>query len=251
MSIDDTTRAALREMGLNAYEIDAYLVLVSGGQLTAMEISELAGVPYSKMYEVLNSLKEKGWIKSTESRPFKYYPVPPLEATRLTRLRVENKYVNLENTVAETLQPLYEQRELVERPEMIILRGQQQMLTKLEDVLKKASVEIVVAAPEFAKPVISLAEPLLGGSAIKKSVKIKFMAAGTKQDWAFIKKFGGLGETRIRDHMFGGGIIADGKEAMLFLGEDKPTLVIWSNHVGLVGFAREYFQFLWDSSANF
>jgi sugar-specific transcriptional regulator TrmB len=166
-------------------------------------------------------------------------------------LRIEDKYVNLENTVAETLQPLYEQRELVERPEMIILRGQQQMLTKLEDVLKKASVEIVVAAPEFAKPVIGLAEPLLSGSAIKKSVTIKFMAAGTKQDWAFIKKFGGLGETRIRDHMFGGGIIADGKEAMLFLGEDKPTLVIWSNHVGLVGFAREYFQFLWDSSKNF
>jgi len=42
--------------------------------------------------------------------------------------------------------------------------------------------------------------------------------------------------------------IADGKEAMLFLGEDKPSLVIWSDHVGLVGFAREYFQFLWDSS---
>lgn len=251
MSIDDATRAALREMGLNAYEIDTYLVLVSGGQLTAMEISEQANVPYSKMYEVLNSLKEKGWIKSTESRPFKYYPVPPLEATRLTRLRIEDKYVNLENTVAETLQPLYEQRELVERPEMIILRGQKQMLTKLEDVLKKASVEIVVAAPEFAKPVITLAEPLLSSSAIKKSVTIKFMAAGTKQDWSFIKKFGSLGETRIRDHMFGGGIIADGKEAMLFLGEDKPTLVIWSNHIGLVGFAREYFQFLWDSSAKF
>jgi hypothetical protein len=48
--------------------------------------------------------------------------------------------------------------------------------------------------------------------------------------------------------MFGGGIIIDGKEAMLFLGEDKPSLVIWSNHVGLVQFARDYFQFLWDSS---
>jgi len=251
MAIDDETRAALREMGLNAYEIDTYLVLVSGGQMTAMEISEQAGVPYSKMYEVLNVLKEKGWIKSTESRPFKYYPVPPLEATRLTRLRIEDKYVNLENAVVESLQPLYEQRELVERPEMIILRGQHQVLSKLEDVLKKASVEIVVAAPEFAKPVITLAEPLLGGNAIKKSVTIKFMAAGRKGDWAFVKKFGGLGELRIRDHMFGGGIIADGKEAMLFLGEDKPTLVIWSNHVGLVGFAREYFQFLWDSSVNF
>ena len=27
MAIDDETRAALREMGLNAYEIDSYLVL--------------------------------------------------------------------------------------------------------------------------------------------------------------------------------------------------------------------------------
>jgi sugar-specific transcriptional regulator TrmB len=247
MSINEDTRAALREMGLNAYEIDAYIVLLEGGQMTAMEISQQATVPYSKMYEVLNSLKEKGWIKNTESRPFKYYPVPPLEATRFTKLRLEDKYLKWENTVAENLQPLYEKRELVERPDMLILRGQQAVLTKLEEVLKKASMEIVIAAPEFAKPVITLAEPLLG-SGLKKTVSIKLMAAGKKEDWLFLKKYSGLSDLRIRDHMFGGGVIADGKEAMLFLGEDKPTLVIWSNHVGLVGFAREYFQFLWDSS---
>ena len=215
--------------------------------MTAMEISQQATVPYSKMYEVLNSLKEKGWIKSSETRPFKYYPVPPLEATRFTKLRLEDKYLNWENTVAETLQPLYEKRELVERPDMLILHGQQAVLTKLEEVLKKASLEIVIAAPEFAKPVIILAEPLLG-SGLKKTVKVKLMAAGKKEDWLFLKKYPGLSELRARDHMFGGGVISDGKEAMLFLGEDKPTLVIWSNHVGLVGFAREYFQFLWDSS---
>ena len=247
MSIDENTRVALREMGLNAYEIDAYIVLLEGGQMTAMEISQQATVPYSKMYEVLNSLKEKGWIKSSETRPFKYYPVPPLEATRFTKLRLEDKYLNWENTVAETLQPLYEKRELVERPDMLILHGQQAVLTKLEEVLKKASLEIVIAAPDFAKPVIILAEPLLG-SGLKKTVKVKLMAAGKKEDWLFLKKYPGLSELRTRDHMFGGGVISDGKEAMLFLGEDKPTLVIWSNHVGLVGFAREYFQFLWDSS---
>jgi sugar-specific transcriptional regulator TrmB len=248
MSINEDTRAALREIGLNAYEIDAYIVLLAGGQMTAMEISEAAQVPYSKMYEVLNSLKEKGWIKNTESRPFKYYPVPPLEATRFTKLRLEDKYLNWENTVAENLQPLYEKRELIEHPDMLILRGQQAVLGKLEEVLKKATIEIVIAAPEFAKPVIALAEPMLA-SGLKKTVRVKLMAAGKKEDWLFLKKFG-LNELRIRDHMFGGGVIADGKEAMLFLGEDKPSLVIWSNHVGLVGFAREYFQFLWDSSAT-
>ena len=246
MLINEDTRDALREMGLNAYEIDAYIVLLECGQMTAMDVSEVAKVPYSKMYEVLNSLKEKGWIKSSESRPYKYYPVPPLEATRFTKLQLEDKYLNWENTVSENLQPLYEKRELVERPDMLILRGQQAVLTKLEEVLKKAGAEIVIAAPEFAKPLIAMAEPLLG-SGLKKTVSVKLMAAGKKEDWLFLKKYG-LNELRIRDHMFGGGVIADGKEAMLFLGEDKPTLVIWSNHVGLVGFAREYFQFLWDSS---
>ena len=162
---------------------------------------------------------------------------------------MEDKYAAWESAITENLQPLYEKRELVERPDMLILRGQQAVLGKLEEVLKNATKEIVIAAPEFAKPVIVLAEPVLEGG-LKKTVNIKLIAAGKKDDWLFIKKYSGLNELRIRDHMFGGGIIADGKEAMLFLGEDKPSLVIWSNHVGLVGFAREYFQFLWDSSAK-
>jgi len=248
MSIDENTRAALHEMGLAAYEIDAYITLLEGGEMTAMEISEKAQVPYSKIYEVLNSLKEKGWIKSGDSRPTKYFPVPPLEATRFTKLRLEDKYVMWENTIAENLQPLYEGQEIVERPDMLILRGQQAVLSKLDEMLKMASKEIVVAAPQFAKPIIALADPLF--NSIKRNVSVQLMAAGNKDDWAFLKKYTGISEVRLRDHMFGGGIIADGKEAMLFLGEDKPSLVIWSNHVGLVGFAREYFEFLWNSSST-
>jgi sugar-specific transcriptional regulator TrmB len=248
MSISENTRDTLREMGLNAYEIDAYIVLLEGGQMTAMEISREASVPYSKIYEVLNSLKQKGWVKSSESRPFKYYPVPPVEAAAFTKLKLEDKYQSWESNVAEELQPLYEKRELVERPDMLILRGQQAVLTKLEEVLKKATKEVMIAAPGFARAIIALADPLVGG--LKKTVNLKLMVAGKTEDWGFLKKSPFVSELRVRDHMFGGGVIADGKEAMLFLGEDKPSLVIWSNHVGLVGFAREYFQFLWDSSAK-
>jgi HTH-type transcriptional regulator, sugar sensing transcriptional regulator len=248
LSIDENTRETLREMGLNAYEADAYLALLESGQMTAMEISREAKVPYSKIYEVLNSLKEKGWIKSSETRPFKYYPVSPLEASAFTKQRLEDKYLGWEQTVAEALQPLYEKRELVERPDILILHGQQAILTKLEEVLKKANKEVMIAAPVFAKPILASADQLLMG--LKKNVTVKLMAAGESDEWKVLKKTAGLNELRVRDHMFGGGVIADGKEAMLFLGEDKPNLIIWSNHVGLVGFAREYFQFLWDSSAT-
>jgi sugar-specific transcriptional regulator TrmB len=248
MSISENTRVTLREMGLNAYEVDAYIVLLEGGQMTAMEISREASVPYSKIYEVLNLLKEKGWVKSSESRPFKYYPVPPVEAMASTKLRLEDKYQNWESTVAEELQPLYEKRELVERPDMLILRGEQAVLTKLEEVLTKAAKEIMIAAPGFARSILASSDLPMSG--LKKTVNVKLMVAGKAEDWLFLKKVPVVSELRVRDHMFGGGVIADGKEAMLFLGEDKPSLVIWSNHVGLVGFAREYFQFLWDSSAT-
>lgn len=103
MSLNENTRETLHEMGLNAYEIDAYTALLESGQMTAMAISREAKVPYSKIYEVLNSLKGKGWIKSSESRPFQYYPVPPLEATAFTKQRLEDKYQGWEQTVAEAL----------------------------------------------------------------------------------------------------------------------------------------------------
>jgi hypothetical protein len=73
------------------------------------------------------------------------------------------------------------------------------------------------------------------------------MVAGKTKEWN-LQKLREFAEVRVRDHMFGGGIISDGKEAMLFLGEEKPTLVIWSNHIGLVQFAKEYFRYLWESS---
>ncbi|MDR0318469.1 MAG: hypothetical protein LBI09_00335 [Nitrososphaerota archaeon] len=249
MTINENTKTTLHEMGLNAYEIDTYIALLKGGKMTAMKISEKAQVPYSKIYDALNSLKEKGWIKSGENRPTKYYPVPPLEATRFTKLRLEDKYITWENTVAEDLQPLYEQKEIVERPEMLILRGQQAVLTKLDEMLKMASKEIVVAAPKFAKPIITIADPWFNN--LKKNINIQLMIAGTPADGAPFKSSNTIREIRLRDHMFGGGIIADKKEAMLFLGDEKPSLVIWSAHIGIVSFAREYFQFLWNTSTAF
>jgi sugar-specific transcriptional regulator TrmB len=245
LPISEDTRQVLHEIGLNNYEVDAYVALLESGQMTAMEISKKANVPYSKIYDVLNLLKDKKWINSVEARPTKYYPTPPAEALATAKNRLEDKYVGWEQTIARELQPLYEKRELVERPDILILRGQQSIMAKLEEILKKASKEIMIAAPAFATNII--ASTAFSPEILQKSrVNVKLMVTGKAEDWKNLKRF--ASEIRVRDQMFGGGIIADGKEAILFLGEEKPSLVIWSNHVGLVRFAREYFQFLWDSS---
>lgn len=247
MPISEKTKQVLREIGLNMYEIDVYAALLDSGQLTAMEISEKTKVPYSKIYEVLKLLKEKGWVKIIESRPAKYYPAPPIEALAATEAKLEDKIAEWKRTITSELQPLFEKREIIERPDILILHGIQSVVSKLEETLNKATKEIMIATPEFAQKILSSA-PLSLDALKKSNAETKIMVTGNAEEWAELKKLGCLVELRVRNNMFGGGVIVDGKEAMLFLGEEKPSLVIWSNHTGLVRFAREYFQFLWDSS---
>jgi len=110
-------------------------------------------------------------------------------------------------------------------------------------MLSDARKELMVAAPAFAKNFVGAVVSVL--SQLRDSgVNVHVMVT---RDWN-AEKIAKVGEIRVRDGMFGGGVIVDGKEALLFLGEDKPTLVIWSNHMGLVRFARDYFQYLWSSS---
>lgn len=105
----------------------------------------------------------------------------------------------------------------------------------------------MIAVPEFVKKVIT-STLFLQEAWKKRQLNIRLMITKKAINWKILKELSNIVEVRSRDQMFGGGILIDAKEAMLFLGQEKPSLVIWSNHIGLSQFAREYFQFLWDSS---
>jgi sugar-specific transcriptional regulator TrmB len=245
-AISQDSRRVLRELGLTDYETRAYLALIERGVLTASQVSENAGVPYSKIYETLTSLERKGWIETERGRPGRYYPKAPSEALTTAKLQLEEKLRTWEKTISSELQPFYERREIHEKPDIWILRGEFSTLAKLREVLGKAKTELMVAAPSLPKPLSDLFLPLLS-QLQSNNVRVFFMVSKQNAGWN-LKDLKRVGQVRVRDQMFGGGVIVDGKEAILFLGEEKPTLVIWSNHVGLVQFAKDYFQHLWDSS---
>jgi len=241
--VSEEARKILREIGLTDYETRAYLILLERGAMTASEVSEHGGVPYSKVYETLNSLERKGWIEAERGRPSRYFPKAPSEALEAARLRLEDMVSGWRRIVLGELQPLYERRELLEKPDIWILRGEFSVLAKLREMLSGTKKELMVAAPAFAKDFVDAIVSML--SQLRDSgVNVQVMVT---RDWD-VKKMAKIGEVRVRDGMFGGGVVVDSKEALLLLGEDKPTLVIWSNHTGLVKFARDYFQYLWSSS---
>jgi len=241
--ISEEAKKVLREVGLTEYETRAYLSLLEHGAMTASEVSEHGSVPYSKVYETLNSLERKGWIEAERGRPSRYFPKSPFEALEATRLRIEDMVSGWKQVVLGELQPLYERRELREKPDIWILRGEFSVLAKLQEMLSTAKKELMVAAPAFAKSFVEACVSMLS----------RLRDSGVNVQVMVTKDFGktvDVREVRVRDGMFGGGVIVDSKEALLFLGEDKPTLVIWSNHTGLVKFARDYFQYLWESAKD-
>jgi sugar-specific transcriptional regulator TrmB len=247
--VSEDAKKVLRQVGLTEYETKTYLTLLERGVMTASEVSEYSGVPYSKVYETLNSLERKGWLEAERGRPSRYFPKAPSEALEAARLRMEDMVNGWKRFVLGELQPLYEKRDLMEKPDIWILRGEFSILAKLREMLSVTRKELMIAAPAFAKDFVDAFTAVLG-QLRDSGVSVQVMMAG---DWD-VKKMTEVGEARVRDNLFGGGVIADGKEALLFLGEAETggsysgLLVIWSNHVGLLKFAREYFQLLWDTA---
>ena len=80
MSVSDQTQKSLEKVGLTSYEIKSFVALIKTGESTASDLSKQSGVPYSKIYEVLSILEEKGWIGSDKSRPTKYFAKSPNSA---------------------------------------------------------------------------------------------------------------------------------------------------------------------------
>lgn len=243
--ISEKLRKAMRGLGLTDYEMRVYLTLLERGSMTANQLSEIAEVPYSKIYDVLENLENKGWIGSEGGRPAKFYPRSPTTALEVSKMRIERKLKSYEDIITSELLPLYEGKNLSERHDVWILRGELNILSKLKDLLSNCSSELQIAAPWMNRQLINILLPTLailqtrGGTAqIMLSSSCSRSVARRLSDYA---------EVKFRNQLFGGGAIADSKEAIIVLrGEnEKPTLAIWSDHIGLAKIAKIYFEYLW------
>lgn len=68
---------SLQQLGLNAYEARSYLVLLGHSRFKALELAPRAHVPRQKIYEVLDSLVEKGFARVVQDRTKLFSAVEP------------------------------------------------------------------------------------------------------------------------------------------------------------------------------
>jgi sugar-specific transcriptional regulator TrmB len=248
LSVSDRASTALEGLGLTKTEIRSYVALLQGGTLAASEVSRAARVPYSKVYQALESLHRKGWVDKQQSRPILYTAKPPASALEELRAQHESETREREKVALAELVSIYEKKGEQERPEIWILRGTAEILARVKNTALNARDELLLALPVGIAPYSDQVASLL--AAIKeRGVKISILTSLGITEESF-SALSAAAEVRTRRTMFGGGVIADSKEVVLLLGGGEganSALAIWAAHPGLASFARDYFQFLWKS----
>ncbi|MEM2319255.1 MAG: helix-turn-helix domain-containing protein [Candidatus Bathyarchaeia archaeon] len=239
----------LRRVGLTDYEAKAYILLLEKGALTAKQISYGAQIPYSKVYQTLNSLEKKGWIEASRKRPSKYFPKSPETALKTVKNALENEWLQIEKTLSEELVPLYEKIKTREKYDIWILRGIPSIISKFKEMAKKCRREMAVAFPSITEDFLLEFYPLLN-SFVGGALQARFLVSeGLNENvYTALSK---IGEVRHRTKMFGGGVITDNWEVLLLFTDERGEITaIWSDHPGLAALAKDYFNYLWRESES-
>lgn len=248
MSLSERAGEALERLGLTGSEVKAYVALLRGGTMTASDVSRAARIPYSKVYESLESLHAKGWVEEQKSRPIVYTARPPDTALEELRSRQETERKEKEALALEELMGIYVNRGEQEKPDLWIMRGTSEILSRVKNLLLNCRTELLIALPPQLIPFTDQIEPLL--AALKERGVKNLVLTSPEVQADAIAQLSKVAEVRTRKTMYGGGLISDAREVVLLLGPGESgglPLAIWASHHGLAGFAKDYFEFLWDS----
>ena len=139
MASDDLQRS-LEDVGSRVdfgdYEIDAYLVVLEHGRLTASEIAEKTDIPQPRVYDTVRSLSENGLVELRESRPMEILAVDPADA-----------FTNFQSTLSTLVEELSKRYTSPARDAeaVSLIKSRQTILRYIEDVITTAEYELVLS----------------------------------------------------------------------------------------------------------
>ncbi len=258
---DDLLSKLRRYFDLNLYEVKLWTALLSRGVSTAGELSDIADVPRSRSYDVLESLEKKGFVIMKLGKPIKYIAIPPTEVVDRVK-----KHMNMEALEKvkrlETVKgsPLLTELEtlhttgitLVDPSEMSgCLRGRNNLYNHLDLLIKdaKKSVNIMTSEKGFLRKVEGLRASL--EKAKKKGVKIRIAAPLTKENQKVADSLKGLAEVKHNDKVSARFVTVDGSDLVFMTMDDKDVhpsydLGVWVKTPHFTSAMDSMFNHVWN-----
>jgi sugar-specific transcriptional regulator TrmB len=140
MMFDEKMLSSLQKLGLSNYGARTYIVITNLGPIDAANIATEANIPRTKIYEVLNKLKEKGWINMEQGRPRLFTAQDPRGIIDERKLDLISEV----DSVSSELSLMYDQQIKKEMPNVWLIHGKRNIITKSLDMVSRASKSVMM-----------------------------------------------------------------------------------------------------------
>ena len=223
----------LKNFLLNTYEAKLWTALLSRGISTAGELSDIANVPRSRSYDVLESLEKKGFIVMKIGKPIKYIAVAPEEVVERVKKQVRDeadKHVDVlkelkSSSILTELNLLHTQGiSMVDPTELSgCIKGRNNIYNQMESMIKGAqkSIILVTSTQGLIRKHNNLKQAL--ASANKRGVEVKIAAPLTKECKDALKDLTEIAEVKHTDAVKSRFMVVDNKELLFMLLDDKDV----------------------------
>jgi sugar-specific transcriptional regulator TrmB len=212
-ALDPQIKDALKNLGFTDYYINIYTCLLIDGEMNAHDLSEKTGVPYSRIYEVLNEMIKKCLITKIDARPSTFIANNPEEMFQeLKKQQDEAFQVNMQTSLSFLNQISVQTGEAKEIP-FSLHQGRKLVLDHIRNGINGAVKTLLIAFKEIDDVFPDL-EKHLDFCKIK-GVQMKFLVKNSIQEnIGVLNKLKKMGEVKFTECFGTNLIIADEKLAM-------------------------------------
>lgn len=258
MIVDKEFIKKIKDFGLNSYEAKLWTALLSRGISTAGELSDIANVPRSRSYDVLESLERKGFIITKIGKPIKYIAIPPNEVIHKVKKKIKcdaDKQIEIIKSIInkdifQELSILYKQGITMVQPNELAgsLKNRENIYDHLEAMVKNATQSICMMSTSSA---LKNKSDIFSNSfkkAKKRGVDIKIIT-----DSKLPKNIFDMAQIKHSTQLNGRFIIFDDKQVVFMLLHDKNVhpaydTGIWINSEFFSKTFKNMFNIVWDNT---
>lgn len=246
-----SVNSLLGRLGLTEYEAKTLVALMKSKETEAPDISRLAQVPKTRVYDVLDRLIKRKLVIEIFGRPKKYRVVDAKDVFNLLLKQKHDELNELEETANELVQSFESAEEIDESLEKVMkVKDRHDFLRILGQEIDSAQ-EQVVAFTHLDKEHGILKESLK--KARGKKVNVKVLSSVPKEVAAVAKELSDSGvELKDLDHGMHAYVI-DGKKVIMALSDfrrEKPEyhFTIWPNNKQMANVLGHYFEKCWQTA---
>ena len=250
----------IKDFGLNSYEAKIWTALLSRGVSTAGELSDIANVPRSRSYDILESLERKGFIVMKIGKPIQYLAIPPQEVLERVKKKVREEADRQaeqlekvkESDILNELNLLFKQGvELVEPLDVTgAIKGRDNIYDHIELMVKEAQEEVLLVTSEtgFMDKAEALQKALK--QAHDRGVTIRIASPLTKKAEKAVKALNPISKIRISKGLNMRFCVIDKKELAFMLTDHADVhpdydVSVWVNTPYFATALTQLFDLAW------